>query len=673
MPVRLILVSMPWALADRPSIQLGSLKAYVTRVFGASIQTKAAHPYLDVERVLGRSLYRRIAERSWLGEAVYAALLYPERAAACARVFDKHWSPVASGSSPVFDEIIRRIAEFHESMPLWRDLEKAHLVGFSVCFAQLSSSLFLAHALKARVPHVKIVFGGSLVSGPLGKSLLEAFPWIDFVISGEGEKPFTHLLSGLFPDVGGSETDPTLGTPLSSQAARSHESSSLVTSANESHAAVREAPRPLPDGPSHESAPFRSAGIFFRRKDNRIDGGGMSQLTDLDALPIPDYEDFFREAQNTGDGRTPIFTIPIESSRGCWWHTAREGQPHKRACRFCNLNLQWRGYRSKEPHRIARELQVLADAYKSLHFVFVDNALNPVKLSETARAIQGSGKDYHLFAEVRLPVTREQTRDLRLAGFRRIQAGIEALSDGLLRRLGKGTQVIHNVAWMRHCEEFGIENRSNLLLEFPGSTPQEVQETLEVLQVVEIYRPLKGVRFWLGEGSPMAMDPMACGLKGVGNHPHYAALFPKDISERTRFLLKGFRADRLRQRRLWRPVWDFLRRWHRRDAAFRHLTGGEKPLLGYSDGGTFLLIRRRDRQGRVQTTYRLFGPSRDIYLNCLNPMPFDVLQKRYGGFSPEVLRGFLADMVAKGLLFGHREWFLSLAVDEGLKKFLDKG
>ncbi len=673
MPLRLILVSMPWALADRPSIQLGSLKAYVTRVFGASIQAKAAHPYLDVERVLGRSLYRRLAERSWLGEAVYAALLYPDRAAACARLFARQWSRAAAGPSPAFDEITRKIAEFHETMPLWGDLEKAHVVGFSVCFAQLSSSLFLAHALKARVPHVKIVFGGSLVSGPLGKSLLEAFPWIDFVISGEGEIPLAHLLSGLYADLVGSETDPILGIPLSSQAARSQESSSLETSANESHTVVQEVAGSLPDGPAHERGPFRSAGIFFRREGNRIDGGGMSQVTDLDALPIPDYDDFFRDARDSGDGRTPIFTIPVESSRGCWWHTAREGQPHKRACRFCNLNLQWRGYRSKEPHRIARELQVLADAYKSLHFVFVDNALNPAKLSETVRAMQSSARDYHLFGEVRLPVTREQTRDLRLAGFRQVQAGIEALSDGLLRRLGKGTQVIHNVAWMRHCEEFGIENLSNLILEFPGSTPQDVQETLEVLQVVEIYRPLRGVRFWLGEGSPMAMDPTAFGLKAVGNHPHYAVLFPKEIFERTRFMLKGFRADRFRQRRLWRPVWDFLRRWHRKDAAFRNFTGGEKPLLGYSDGGTFLLVRRRDRHGRVQTTYRLSGPSRNIYLNCLDPVPWDVLQRQYEGFSPKVLRGFLGDLVAKGLLLAHRGWFLSLAVDEGLKKFLHKG
>ncbi len=670
MPVRLILVSMPWALADRPSIQLGSLKAYVTRLFGASIQVKAAHPYLDVERVLGRSLYRRIAERSWLGEAVYAALLYPERASACARLFDKQWPRSEAGPFPVFEEIVRKIEEFHENMPLWSDLEKADLVGMSVCFAQLSSSLFLARALKARVPGVPIVFGGSLVSGPLGKSLMESFPWIDFVVSGEGEKPLSRLLSGLLPQLRGMQKGQTFESLLASQAASEGATDGFPTAAPERLWEVPGAPEALHSATSHKGGALWGPGVFFRDKDNRIGGGGWSQCTDLNDLPIPDYSDFFQQARTSGDGRIPIFTIPVESSRGCWWHRVREGRPDKRACRFCNLNLQWRGYRSKDPHRMVRELEVLADKHKSLRFVFVDNALNPARLSQTSRAIQGMGKDFHLFGEVRLPIRREQARDLRLAGFRHIQAGIEALSEGLLRRLGKGTHVIQNVAWMRHCEEFGIENHSNLIVEFPGSTPQEVTETLEVLQVVKIFRPLKGVRFWLGEGSPMAMDPKTSGLKGIGNHPHYALLFPEDVFRRTRFMVKGFRCDRLRQRRLWRPVWDFLRQWRREHSAFRHLTGGEKPMLGYSDGGSFLLIRRRDRHGLVQTTYRLSGPSRDIYLSCLDPIRLEELKKQYEDFSFEVLRGFLHDMVAKGLVFEHKGWFLSLAVEEGLKKFL---
>ncbi|ROQ91210.1 RiPP maturation radical SAM C-methyltransferase [Desulfosoma caldarium] len=624
--MRVVLVSMPWALADRPSIQLGALKAFVTQQFSNRLHVMTAHPYLSVARDLGRCLYQRIAQRSWLGEAVYGALLFPERFVACEKLFQRQWRRFKAGFAPNFQQIVLTVQRLHETMPLWAHLEQAHVVGFSVCFAQLTSSLYLARAVKKRVPAAHIVFGGSLVSGSLGKSVMELFPWVDFVISGEGEKPLVRLLSRLL---------------------EAHEGR-------------------LNHGDSW------SAGIYYRLEKDQVGGGGLDQMTNLEDLPLPDYADFFQEAALLEE-RTPIFALPVESSRGCWWHKVREDKPNRRGCRFCNLNVQWRGYRSKKPDRIAMELQTLAQRHGSLRFVFVDNALNSARLLETAAKLQRTGKDFDLFGEVRLPLSRAQVRALRRAGFQKIQAGVEALSNALLRRLGKGTRLIDNVAWMRHCEEFGIENRSNLLLEFPGTTSEEVQETLAVLRLITIFRPLKGVSFWLGEGSPVAMNATAHGLCAVGNHPYYAALFPEKLYRRGRFLIKTYRGDRSHQRRLWQPVRQRLAAWQKEDAAFRAQTGGMTPRLGYSDGGEFLLIRRRDQEGQVNETFRLSGPSRDIYLSCLDPVPLEDLHSKHGRFSSRSLEGFLRDMVAKGLVFESQGWFLSLAVREGVQKFFMAG
>ncbi|MEJ5348712.1 MAG: RiPP maturation radical SAM C-methyltransferase [Desulfosoma sp.] len=621
--MRVVLVSMPWALADRPSIQLGTLKAFLLTRFPQKLQVMTAHPYLSVARVLGRFLYQRIAERSWLGEAVYGALLFPERFESCEKLFYKEWRRFETGSVPNFPQIVSKIDEFHKTMPLWTHLEQGDLVGFSVCFAQLTASLFLARTLKQRSPSGRIVFGGSLVSGPMGKSIMELFPWVDFVINGEGEKPLNRLVSRLLERHGTRGNDENTWGP----------------------------------------------GIFYRRERNQIAGEGLDQISHLDTLPLPDYSDFFQEAA-LHEERTAIFALPVESSRGCWWHLAREGTPTRKACRFCNLNLQWRGYRSKKPERVSLELKTLAEKHRSLRFVFVDNTLNPARLLKMAQEIQGTGKDFDLFGEVRLPLSRVHVRALRLAGFQRIQAGIEALSDSLLNRLGKGTRVIDNVAWMRHCEEFGIENRSNLLMEFPGSTQGEVQETLKVLHQVGVFRPLKGVRFWLGEGSPAAMDAAAYGLRAVKNHPHYAAIFPETVFKRARFLIKTYRGDRAYQRILWAPVRKFLQRWQREDKTFREYTDGKTPRLGYCDGGTFLLLRRRDLYGQVLETFRLVGPSRDIYLSCLDPIALEDLHRKHPRFSRKALEGFLRDMVDKGLAFESQGWFLSLAVHEGVQKFL---
>jgi len=92
---------------------------------------------------------------------------------------------------------------------------------------------------------------------------------------------------------------------------------------------------------------------------------------------------------------------------------------------------------------------------------------------------------------------------LRDSGMQKVQVGIEALSSRLLKKLHKGTSAIQNLEIMKNCEALGIENMSNLILQFPGSDAQDVAETLKVLEFAESFYPLKAVSFWLGLGSPV--------------------------------------------------------------------------------------------------------------------------------------------------------------------------
>ena len=75
---RVVLVSTPWPLYSRPSIQLGTLKAYLRRDF-PELKVHALHVYLKVAESIGYKLYGAISERTWLAETVYGALLHPER------------------------------------------------------------------------------------------------------------------------------------------------------------------------------------------------------------------------------------------------------------------------------------------------------------------------------------------------------------------------------------------------------------------------------------------------------------------------------------------------------------------------------------------------------------------------------------------------------------------
>ncbi|HKJ64993.1 MAG TPA: hypothetical protein VJ969_06300, partial [Desulfopila sp.] len=57
------LISMPWSLFNRPSVQLGALKAYLeTR---SDVRVDCFHPYLAVARSLGPETYTALSKNSW--------------------------------------------------------------------------------------------------------------------------------------------------------------------------------------------------------------------------------------------------------------------------------------------------------------------------------------------------------------------------------------------------------------------------------------------------------------------------------------------------------------------------------------------------------------------------------------------------------------------------------
>lgn len=615
------LVSMPWPLAERPSIQLAALKAYLDRHFGNGIAVNAWHPYLAVADLLGLERYTAIASRTWLAEAVYAALLFPELAVKAQTLIRRLWKR-RMGPIPDIEELTMALAALHERTGLVDRLCARDVVGFSVCLGQLTASLYLAAAVKKRSPRVTIVFGGSSVSERLGRGLLEHFEVVDYVVNGEGERPFAGLLEAM------------------------------------AHG------RPAPE-------PSDVPGVFGRSVDGRVLGGGRSQLTRLDDLPVPDFDAYFQELRECSNLRTILPQVPVETSRGCWWHRARPGRP-SRGCRFCNLNLQWRGYRSKSPGRVADEIEVLSRKYSTLRFAFMDNVLNPGRMGAMFEAIAGKDGDLDLFTELRVPVPRAVFSGMRRAGVRQVQVGIEALSTPLLKKMGKGTRTIDNVAVMKRCEEFDVENHSNLLLEFPGSDASDVAETLRVLDFVRIFRPLRIVRFWLGEGSPVAENPGAFGLSAVRNHPWYRAVFPGELAERLPLMVKTCRGDRERQRKLWGPVREAVRRWRRDHDAWKRRFPC-LPLLGYSDGGNFLLLRDRAVSSGAPKTYRLKGISRELYLACDEPRPIADLLREFPSISEVKIRAFLEDMTKKRLMFQEGDCCLSLATHENIRRFCPPG
>lgn len=602
---KVALLSAPWPLFNRPSIQLGTLKAYLRREL-PELKVDAYHLYLAVAEAVGYDLYKVISERSWLSEACYAALLYPEREG----VVQSFWKTQARDLSPNpnFKTLCRSLKEVSERVLRAVPWSSYPLIGFSICYGQMTGSLYFIRRIKKVSPHSRIVVGGSSCAGRMGESLLGVFPEIDFVVNGEGEIPLLRLVKSL------------------SMSRRKHTE------------------------PSVPGLLTRSAGS----------AEGFSQVARLDDLPSPDYADYFESLKSFSEAKRFLPKLPIEMSRGCWWGKKTIHRQAK-GCAFCNLNLQWKGYRSKSLLKVVREIDSLTDRYELLSVSFMDNLLPPKNLQSLFENLARLGKDFRIFAEIRATTSLDELLAMGAAGVAEVQVGIEALSTRLLGKLNKGTTAIQNMEIMKNCEGRNTPNlTSNLITHFPGSDEKDVEETLTALQFALPLRPLKAAPFWLGYGSPVFSNPTAFGIRKVFNHPFYSSLFPRETLFRLHLMLQGHEGTIKKQQRLWAKAAGALNTW-RTVYDDLHTPSNRNPILSYQDGGTFLIIRER-RAAADDMTHRLRGASREIYLFCEKNRSLSEIVGHFPKFGQEKILPFLNLMVDKKLMFREGERFLTLAV-----------
>lgn len=589
---RLGLVSMPWSIFNRPSIQLAALKAYLDQ--NSPYTTDLFHPYLTVAATIGSKHYHYLAQRSWAGEALYAPLLFPEQRDAAEQLFYEECSKEPALKNLNFQDCFKTLQQNLERWIKSLDLSIYKLFGFSLCFNQLLASLSAAKMIKKLHPELPIVIGGSGCVGEIGYSLVQSFPQIDYVVNGEGEVALLQLCDHI-------------------------------------HSAANEASLP--------------ATIFSK---NRLPDLSCNRgISDLNTLPIPDYKPYFQEMQQYFSANTFIPVLPLEFSRGCWWNK----------CKFCNLNLQWHGYRWKSAGTVVKEIEQQARQHKCLDFCFTDNALPPKETDALFRHLAASTADYDFFAELRVITTPGTMPLYRQGGLTAIQVGIESLSTSLLKKMDKGSRCIDNIAAMRQSAEARITLDGNLICEFPKSSEQEVQETLNNLDFVLPYSPLSSAVFFLGHGSPVAKDPEAFGITAVLQHKKNKKLFPSGQLDKLTMLLKSYRGDRSKQQILWKPVHKKIQQWQN----FHKRRDNSQPALSYRDGDNFILIRQELLTGPC-LHHRLQNTSRKIYLFCRNIHSLDEVCSQFPQVKKDDLLHFLNGLVSKKLIFTEDDLFLSLAI-----------
>ena len=593
------LVSMPWSIFNRPSIQLAALKAFLDR--DNTLATTLFHPYLAAAAAIGTESYHYLAKNSWAGEALYSPMLFPEQNKAAEKLFYKSCQKENNLKQLDFVKCQQLLEQALEQWIASIDFSSFGLIGFSICFNQLISSLTAASRIKKLYPELPIVFGGSGCVGEIGKSLLCNFSQIDYVISGEGEEALQQLCHHL--------ESPANISPLPPQ--------------------------------------------VLTRETKGLIKSNCTGIRDINSLPVPDFAPYFLEMHRSFRQQTFVPVLPIEFSRGCWWNK----------CTFCNLNLQWCGYRWKTAGNMLEEIKQQSSQYQCLDFCFTDNALPPREADALFTSLAGEKTDFDFFAEVRVITDPDKPRLYRQGGLSTVQVGIESLSTSLLKKMKKGTTAIENIAAMRQCAEAGIALDGNLIIEFPGSTKQEVEESLKNLDFVMPFSPLASASFFLGHGSPVAADPGRYGVLAVTQHGGNKRLFPEKLLKNLTMLIKDYRGDRVLQRRRWKAVTEKIDAWQK----FHNKRNHAKPALSYREGGNFLIIRQ-EQINSSPLQHRLQGLSRKIYLFCREIQKIDAINQKFPKIKKETLKTFLEDLCSKKLMFSENGLFLALAINQRRKE-----
>lgn len=487
----ILLVVMPFAAVREPTLGPSLLKAELAR---AGFRAAVRYFQLDYAARLGIDGYGAVAHamasRSLAGDWVFAEAAFGAEAPApepyidhlladYARFEDGLFYGVSFPDGRTFTDflrdtmipLLRRLragaADFADECAAEIRASRPRVVGFSTAGQQACSCLAVARRLKNMPDPPLIIFGGANCHGDMGAQWLRSFPWIDAVCTGEGDEVLPRFLRAQLRGEGSASVPGILR--------RGDPDSALV----------------------------------------------VPRVADLDTLPAPDYDEFFRQAAQAFHGEAPAVALPLETSRGCWWGARCQ-------CVFCGDLPGLLHYRSKSPDHVVEELRSLTAAHPFVAVQCVDDAMDASYPMTLFPRLAEAGAPWPFYFQVRVSLGRDELRAMRAGGVVGLQPGIESLSDAILHCMRKGTSRMQNLQFLRWCGELGIAVAWNFLYGFPDEDPAEYERLAAELPLYAHLQPPGpgATSIVLKRFSPLWVKPDESGLVNVRPWPSYRHVYP---------------------------------------------------------------------------------------------------------------------------------------------------
>jgi len=601
----ILLVSMPFAESSIPSIQLAGLESYLKN---HNINVDSLHLYLKAVDFYGLENYNLLINSpndSYISQMIFSKYVFPDNWKNKKVKFKDFYENTISKDCNLFSfeefvDISDKFLDFIYEKINWNQFD---IIGFTLNYGQMLSSLALSKKIKENNPNIKIVFGGSTVLGNLGRFFLENFKWIDFVVSGEGEEALYKLC-------------------------------------------INENLDSVPN--------------LYYKENNKISKSKNSSFIDMNNLSYPDFTSYYQMLSTCKPEVKQYFQlngrIPIEFSRGCWWNK----------CSFCNLKVQHKKYKEKNIKRFVEELKFLSDKYRMLIFQVIANTLPLKDYRELCKEIISLDKDFNLYIEARAGrLKRDDYSLLKKAGFNNIQTGVETFSSNYLDKIKKGVNVIDNIAALKFCKENNIKNHYNLIINYPNEEKIDFEETKNNLSFFKEFLDTPNISYFkVVYGSEIYCNPESFNIKKIKHSKINRLMFPDYILNKNFSFYYSFEKEEELSENNWEELFS---EWNKDREKFsldfiKNEKLIDKLVFYFVDGGSFLKIYDK-RKGEIVNIFVLDKIERKIFLSCLDVTSFDELKEKFSSVSKEQLKMILNDFEENKLIFKENDRYLSLPLE----------
>jgi radical SAM superfamily enzyme YgiQ (UPF0313 family)/SAM-dependent methyltransferase len=301
---------------------------------------------------------------------------------------------------------------------------RPELVGITCLTPGRKKALEVARMAKVFDSSAKIIMGG-VHPTIMYRQMLEHYPFVDYIVLGEGEYTFLEIALG---------NDPSTINGLV----------------------------------------YRNNGIVIKTSPRKY-------IEDLDQLPFPAWH-LIDLKKYPARGKGLIRGINLEKeprisvifSRGCKGH-----------CDFCSTWWIWRGWRHRSAKNMTDEIELLYRDYGIRHFCFADDTMtvNRQATIELCDEIIARRMNIAFHVTTRTDcVDKDMLIKLKAAGCYQIAFGVETGSSLLLKKMGKENDIKTSEKAINLCKKAGIAVTALMIIGNIGETDETVKDTINFLK-----------------------------------------------------------------------------------------------------------------------------------------------------------------------------------------------